>query len=236
MITQAIILAAGFGRRLRPLTDVTPKPLISVGHTTCLDETIQRLHKQGIKKIIVNTHHLADQIHHHLQKYPEIVVSFEPEILETGGGIANVLPFFGDQPFFSINADIWWWENTVSPLKRLAQAWDANLMDMLLLLVRKDQAIGYYGLGDYHKDAQNRLQRPAPLAPADYVFPGIQILSSAVFKKSKVWPCQKVFSLTKIFAEAEQRQRLYGLEHDGLWADIGSLQGLEAARQAIINP
>ncbi len=235
MIDQAIVLAAGFGKRLQPLTHTIPKPLVPIGNTTCLDQTIQRLHRHGVKKIIVNTHHLATHIHDHLRSYPDIHHSFEPKVLETGGGIANVLSFFGDQPFFSINGDVWWWEREMSVLQRLENSWDADLMDILLLLVPKTNTIGYNKTGDYHKDLNHRLQKSISLEPAPYVYSGIQVLSSAVFKKSNVWPEQTVFSMTQIFAEAENRQRLYGIEHDDLWADIGSPEGLEMTRAMVIG-
>ncbi|RZI47055.1 nucleotidyltransferase family protein [Candidatus Finniella inopinata] len=231
-IKQAMILAAGFGKRLRPLTDVTPKPLISIGSTTCLDETINRLHAVGVEKIVVNTHHLAKEIHQHLAEQPKILFSYEPVISETGGGIAKALKHFGDQPFVCINGDIWWQDSPTEPLlTKMADAWDPDTMDVLLAVVPKHQTIGYYGRGDYNKDDRSNLHLAEPENPGDYVYTGIQILSAEVFQKSRVWPHQTIFPVTKIFAEAEHRKRLHGLTHENLWADIGSPQGLEETRQ-----
>ncbi len=232
-IKQAMILAAGFGKRLKPLTDITPKPLIPVGNTTCLDETIRRLQAVGIQKIVVNTHHLANQIHQHLSNHPGILISFEPEILQTGGGIGKALKHFGDQPFFCINGDIWWWDGEEALLKKMAKTWDAETMDILLAVVPKHQTIGYYGQGDYNRDDQGGLHLPTPGSPGDYVYAGIQILSADVFQKSRLWPQQAAFPITKLYAEAEHRNRLYGFIHDNMWADVGSPQGLEETRQKL---
>jgi MurNAc alpha-1-phosphate uridylyltransferase len=232
-IQQAMILAAGFGKRLRPLTDTIPKPLIPINNTTCLDEVIKRLKEMGVKKIVVNTHHLAPQIHRHLSTYQGILISYEAKILETGGGIAKALPHFGDQPFFCINADIWWWDSAELALRKLTKAWDKETMDILLMVTPKKKTIGYQKLGDYHLAEDYRLNLPYPNTESEYVYSGIQILSSTVFYKSALWPNHTAFSLTEIFSEAEQRKRLYGYVHDGLWADIGNHQGLEEARKIL---
>lgn len=232
-IQQAMILAAGFGKRLKPLTDTTPKPLIPINNTTCLDEIIKRLKEAGVKKIVVNTHHLASQIHKHLTAYSGILISYEPEILETGGGIAKALPHFNDKPFFCINADIWWWNGKESSLRKFSKSWNKETMDILLMVVPKDRTIGYTKSGDYHRDEEGFLHLPSPNTEANYVYTGIQILSSEVFHQSSVWPRETNFSLTKLFNEAENRNRLCGYVHDNLWADIGNLQGLQETKDIL---
>ncbi len=247
-LTQALIFAAGFGKRLRPLTDHTPKPLIPIGDTTCLDFAIQHITEAGIHRIVVNTHHLAEQIHRYLSnlsssdlfrgsnQHPKIILSHEPEILETGGGLVNALPHFNSkEPILIVNGDIWWQEGSVPMLKRLQDAWNPDTMDILLLLVQKKVSIGYYGKGDYFLNDDQRAEYRGQKDAAPYVYPGVCIInptlsSSDLFRGSNQPP--KAFSIKAFFDQAESNKRLFGLVHDNLWGDIGSPQGLTDVRKA----
>jgi MurNAc alpha-1-phosphate uridylyltransferase len=276
-INQAMIFAAGFGKRLKPLTDQTPKPLISIGKTTCLDFALEQLKKANIQKIVVNTHHLSDQIHRHLielypnhlsssdlsssssgpfrgsrdsrnecendnlgkvgfeknlLKYPEIIISHEPDILETGGGLVHALPYFNpSEPILIVNGDIWWQDSQTLMLKRLQETWNSEQMDCLLLLVPKENSIGYFSKGDYFLKDDQHAEYRGHNEFAPYVYPGVCIISPLMLTPS----LPKIFSLKSLFDQSESHKRLYGLAHDNLWGDIGSPQGLEDVRKIIKN-
>lgn len=231
MITQAMVLAAGEGRRLRPLTEHTPKPLISVGGKTMLDHALDQLAAIGITQCVVNTHHLADQIHAHLEgrTSPNIVVSHEPDLLDTGGGIAKALPHFNKNPFFVLNADIWWVDGHQSCLQQLNKIWDPAKMDALLLLVPLESAIGFDGAGDYFLTPEGRAQHRGNKTAAPYIFSGIRILHPRLFEGQKVQP----FSIMPLFHKAESEGRLYGTVFDGDWGDIGTLDSLKEIQEVV---
>jgi len=230
MISQAMVLAAGEGRRLRPLTNHTPKPLIQIGDKTMLDHTLDQLAGIGVTCCVVNTYHLADQIHTHLQRRsrPEIVISNESELLNTGGGITNALPYFKGKPFFALNADIWWQDAHQSCLYQLNEHWDSTKMDALLLLVPKEKAIGFEGAGDYFLSNDGRITHRGDKLSAPYIFSGIRILHPRLLADQKVHP----FSIVPFFHKAESKGRLYGVAFDGKWGDIGTLESLQAVREA----
>jgi N-acetyl-alpha-D-muramate 1-phosphate uridylyltransferase len=225
MIKQAMVLAAGEGRRLRPLTEHTPKPLISIGGTTMLDHALDQLVAAGVEKCVVNSHYLADQIHKHLEgrSQPEITISHESELLNTGGGIANALSYFNNEPFFVLNADIWWKDLQKSCLKKLEDMWETSKMDALLLLVPREKGIGFEGPGDYFLASDGLLKHRGnePLAP--YIFPGISILHPRLFANQKIHP----FSVVMLFHKAQEQGRLYGMVYDGQWGDMGTLESLK---------
>lgn len=226
-INQAIVLAAGIGKRLRPLTFTTPKPLLPIQRKPILDIVLKRLQVHGVQKIIVNTHHLADQLHHYLEEKggKEIIISHEPELLETGGAVVNVLSEFSEQPFFAINADIWWQESRPeSLLQRLEAAWDDTKMDALLALISKDQAIEFMGEGDYHLKADSMLQYRDPNSSAPYIFSGVRILHPRLFDGLE----PGFLPQPVLFHQAEANQRLYGLVHPEKWCDIGTLNAYQA--------
>jgi len=223
-----MVFAAGFGKRLRPLTDKTPKPLIPLGSTTCLDETLKKLKVAGIEYVVVNSHHLAEQIHAHLEKNdPSIIISYEPEILETGGGLLKALPHFDQtKPILVVNGDVWWKDVSPSVFEGLAQAWNPEIMDCLLVLVPKETAIGYSGKGDYFLKSDQRLEFRGHFDSAPYAHSGILLINPALFKGET----RRIFSMKAMFDNAESQRRLFGLVHKGLWGDIGSAQGLEGVR------
>jgi len=231
MITQAMVLAAGEGRRLRPLTEHTPKPLISVGGKTMLDRALDHLAEIGVTRCVVNTHHLADQIHTHLEGRTslDIVISHEPDLLNTGGGITKALPYFNQDPFFVVNADIWWVDGHQSCLQQLNKMWDSAKMDALLLLVPLESAIGFEGAGDYFLTLQGRAQHRGNTAAAPYIFSGIRILHPRLLADQKIHP----FSIVSLFHKAESEGRLYGMAFDGDWGDIGTLDSLKAIQEVV---
>jgi MurNAc alpha-1-phosphate uridylyltransferase len=229
MISQAMILAAGEGRRLRPLTDHTPKPLISVGGKMMLDHALDQLAAVGVERCVVNTHHLAEQVEAHVKKITnmEVIVSYEPELLDTGGGIMKALPHFEERPFFVLNADIWWKDTGQSSLHHLNQFWNSSRMDALLLLVPMARTLGYTGVGDYFltPEGHAHYRKDQPTAP--YIFSGIRIIHPRLLAGQEVRP----FSIVPFFHKAEAKRRLFGLVYDGDWGDIGTLESLKAINE-----
>lgn len=218
----AMVFAAGLGKRMRPLTETTPKPLIKVEGRTMLDRALDHLVKAGVKRAVVNTHYLAGQIPAHLKsrKDIEILYSHEPVLLETGGGLKQALPMLGNDPIYVLNSDVVLLDGESPALPKLAAAWEDARMDLLLLLAEKENAIGYEGAGDFALDAAHALTRPEP--PRPYVFTGIQILKPALVKDT----ADDIFSLNRFYFD---NPRAHGLVHDGGWLHIGTPQGLAEA-------
>ncbi len=223
----AMVLAAGFGKRLRPITEKIPKPLVMVHGRTLIDRTIDRLEDAGVAKIVVNVHHLGEQISTHLgkRKSPEIVISREPEILNTGGGIANALPLLGDQPFFASNADTLWLNGTQDALKRMIEQWDPDRMDALLMLHSTVEAYGYAGRGDFCADPLGVLTRRPENEVSPYLYTGVQILHPRIFDGVE----DDAFSMNLLYDKAMESERLYGMVHDGEWFHVGTPEGLADA-------
>ncbi len=185
-INTAMVLAAGFGTRMRPLTDRVPKPLLRLAGRALIDHALDRLAEAGIERAVVNVHHFAGQIEAHLQGRiaPGIIISDERQcILETGGGVRNALPHIGREAFIIHNSDSVWSEGSKSNLKMLVDAWDEGRMAALLLLARRDSSIGYDGLGDFHVDTGGWLQRRKKGEDAAYVFAGVSILSFTALRR-----------------------------------------------------
>ncbi len=232
MPRRAMVLAAGLGLRMRPLTETRPKPLIEVAGRSLLDRVLDQLEAAGIGDIVVNAHYLAGQIEAHVAARTagpagpaRIAVSVEAERLETGGGVAKALPLLGDEPFVVVNGDVLWQDGPRPTLTSLAEAWDGAAMDALLLLHPTATAFGYDGTGDFHIAADGRLSRPAEGAGAPYLFAGIQILSAAVWTGLPAPP----FSLNWIYDRAAAEGRLFGLVHSGSWFHVGTPDDLALA-------
>lgn len=233
-INQAIVLAAGIGKRLRPLTLTTPKPLLSIQGKPILEVVLKRLQDHGVEKIIVNTHYLADQLHKYLKEIwgNQVIISHEQNLLETGGAVVNVLAEFSNQPFFAINADIWWQESEAeSLLQSLESAWNETTMDALLALIPKDHAIEFTGDGDYYLKDDLRLQYRASNTVAPYIFSGVRILHPRLFKGIE----PGFLPQPVLFHQAEARQRLYGLVHSQKWCDIGTLNAYQALQNHLLS-
>lgn len=229
----AMVLAAGLGKRMRPLTATRPKPLVEVGGATLIDHALRRLSEAGVQRAVVNVHYMADRLEAHLRRRShglEIVVSDErARLLETGGGVAKALPLIACDPFLVVNSDNLWIDGARPSLEALAERWDPDRMDALLLLVPLARALGYEGLGDFHMDAGGRLARRRERRVAPYVFSGVQLLSSHLFADVPAGP----FSLNLIYDRALAAGRLYGLAHGGLWFHVGTPEAVGETEAAI---
>ena len=220
-----MILAAGRGERMRPLTDTTPKPMIPVAGRSMLDRSMDRLAAHGVHTIVVNVHHLAEQIANHLGSRARIVR--EDRLLDTGGSVKNALPLLGDGPYFILNGDGLWRDGAQPMLSRMEAAWDPARMDALLLLHPIEKAIGREATdrGDYFLEADGRARRRGEAASAPYLFASVSICDSRLLRDSPDAP----FSLVKLWDRAQARGRLFGLVNDGDWFHIGSPQALARA-------
>jgi N-acetyl-alpha-D-muramate 1-phosphate uridylyltransferase len=230
---RAMVLAAGIGMRMRPLTDSMPKPLVRVGGRVLIDHVLDRLAVAGVEHAVVNVHHFADQIERHLdgRQRPTVIISDERErLLDTGGGIVKSLAALGDGPFFVVNADTLWIEGVRPNLERLAAAFDPTIMDGLLLLAPSATSIGYEGRGDYALAADGRLRRRGEREIVPFVYAGAGILAPSLFDNAPVAP----FSLTRLFDRAEAQGRLHGLRLEGLWMHVGTPAAIAEAEAAII--
>lgn len=229
---RAMVLAAGMGTRMRPLTDTMPKPLVKVAGKPLLDHVLDRLDDAGVERAVVNVHHFAEQIIAHVaaRTRPQIVISDERGVLlDTGGGVVKALPELGPAPFFHLNADTIWIDSVQPNLTRLAETFDPATMDALLLLAPIAGSIGYHGRGDFNMASDGRLKARPEREVAPFVYAGAAILSPALFKGSP----QGKFSLTTLFTRAAQAGRLYGLRLEGLWMHVGTPEAIGAAEAAI---
>ena len=229
---RAMVLSAGIGLRMRPLTDRMPKPLVRVGDRALIDYVLDRLADAGVERAVVNVHHFADQIMRHVdgRQRPHVIISDEREqLLDTGGGIANSLGTLGDDPFFVVNADTIWIEGVRPNLERLATAFDPASMDVLLLLAPTANSIGYTGRGDFAMLPDGRLRRRRENEVVPFVYAGAAVLSPAMFADAP----KGAFSLTLLFDRAVERARLYGLRLEGVWMHVGTPEAVAAAEAAL---
>ena len=217
--SHAMILAAGFGVRMRPLTNDRPKPLIEVAGKPLIDYGFDRLREAGVQKAVVNGHYRAAQILQWSQQQaaPEVVFSDEQaEILDTGGGIAKALPLLGRLPFFVLNSDSFWLDGRVPALSRLRAAWDDATMDCLLLLCHVDRTIGYDGRGDFRLERDGRLSRQQGSGALAYI--GGYLVHPRLFRNA---PPGK-FSMNVLWDQAISESRLHGIAHSGKWFHVGT--------------
>ena len=230
---HAMVLAAGLGLRMRPLTQNVPKPLLEVGGATMLDHALDRLDDAGVKDVVVNTHWLPEKIEAHLERRetPSIEISREDDLLETGGGIAKALPLLGDAPFYAANADIVWRDGTIPALHRLAAAWHDDEMDALLLLASTVRSTGYDGHGDFLMDPVGLLERRPERVVAPFVFTGVQILHPRLFENAP----DGAFSMNVLYDRALEAGRLYGVAHDGDWYHVGTPSAIAEADAEILE-
>jgi MurNAc alpha-1-phosphate uridylyltransferase len=219
----AMVLAAGLGTRLRPITETIPKPLVELGGRTLLDHAIDRLTLVGVELVVVNTHHKAEQIEAALagRSHPRIELSHEKELLETGGGVVRALPHLGET-FFVVNSDVFWLDGREYALARLAAAFDPRAMDAVLLFHRTATAVGYEGSGDYFLGPLGNPRRRGEREIAPFLFAGIQLLHRRAFDGID----EPRFSLNWIYRRAEAAGRLHAILHDGEWYHIGTPEGL----------
>ena len=233
--TIAMVLAAGRGERLRPLTDRVPKPLVEVAGQALIDRLLDRLAAGGVTTAVINLHYKADTVRRHLEaravhRAPALKFSEETEgLLDTGGGIAKALPMLGRHPFLIANSDFIWRDALDDSLAMMAGRWAGDTMDALLLLQPTVAAQGYRGTGDFQMapDGALRCRRNQEVTP--FLFAGIQILHPRLFVDCP----NGAFSLNILFDKAERAGRLFGLRHDGDWIDVGTPIGLAVAERML---
>lgn len=230
----AMVMAAGLGKRMRPLTATRPKPLVEVAGKPLIDHAFDRLRSAGVKRAVVNVHYLADALEAHVLhrvKDIEVIVSDErKQLMETGGGLVQARELLGDKPFLCVNSDNLWVDGPIDAIRQLAAAWDDAKMDALLLLVPLARAHCHRGQGDFHIDAFGKItRRRAPGRLAPFVYTGVQILSPRVIRD---WP-EGPFSTNLFWERAIEAGRAYGVVHQGLWFDVGSPPAI-AATEAVL--
>ena len=230
----AMVMAAGLGKRMRPLTATRPKPLVEVAGKTLLDHTFDHLRAAGVRKAVVNVHYLADALEAHLANRVtgiETVVSDERErLLETGGGLVRALPLIDADPFLVVNSDNLWIDGPIDSLRLLASNWDDAKMDALLLLVPLARAHCHNGQGDFHMTAHGALRRRKPGAVAPFVYTGIQMLSKRLFNGDHP---EGPFSTNLLWDRAIAEKRCFGTVHQGLWFDIGAPGNIRKAEEIL---
>ena len=231
---RAMVLAAGLGTRMRPLTDTLPKPLVKVAGKALLDHVLDRLAEAGVETAVVNVHHMADQIERHLKgrTRPKIAISDERgELLDTGGGVVKALKRLGPAPFLHMNSDTLWIEGVTPNLPQLAASFDPARMDILLLLASTATSIGYDGRGDFTMAPDGRLSRRPERQVAPFVYAGAAILAPAIFADAPTG----AFSLNRMFDRAAEAGRLHGLRLEGTWMHVGTPEAITAAEAAILE-
>ncbi len=231
---KAMVLAAGLGLRMRPLTERIPKPLVSVAGRTLLDHVLDKLGDAGVSEAIVNVHYLPDQIIDHVagRKRPRVTISDErDQVLGTGGGVVKALPLLGKEPFFHVNADTLWIDGVRPNLARLAEAFDPSRMDILLLMAPTASSIGYEGSGDYAMLPDGALRKRKEHQVVPFVYAGVAIMSPAIFAGAP----EGDFSLTRMFDAANEQERLFGLRLDGTWMHVGTPDAIGAAEEAFLE-
>jgi MurNAc alpha-1-phosphate uridylyltransferase len=221
--STAMVMAAGLGKRMRPLTATRPKPLVEVAGKALIDHCLDRLRAAGVKRAVVNVHYLADALEAHLQKRVtgiEIAISDErAELLDTGGGIIHALPLIDADPFLVVNSDNLWIDGAVDSLRLIASNWDNDRMDALLLLVPLARANCHGGQGDFHMSRSGELRRKKPGTVAPFVYTGVQMVSSRLCAGEVP---EGSFSTNLLWDRAMDQGRCFGVVHQGLWFDVGT--------------
>jgi MurNAc alpha-1-phosphate uridylyltransferase len=232
--TKAMVLAAGLGLRMRPLTEKMPKPLVPVAGQPLLDHVLDRLDQAGVTETVVNVHYLPDQIIDHVagRKQPRVIISDErDQVLGTGGGVVRALPLLGNAPFYHVNSDTLWIDGVRPNLARLAENFDPARMDILLLMAPTAGSIGYSGRGDYAMLPDGSLLKRKENQVVPFVYAGAAILSPSIFAGAP----KGEFSLTRMFDRAEDQGRLFGLRLDGVWMHVGTPDAIPAAEEAFLE-
>jgi N-acetyl-alpha-D-muramate 1-phosphate uridylyltransferase len=229
----AMVMAAGLGKRMRPLTASQPKPLVRVNGKALIDYSLDGLANAGVAKAVVNVHYLADALEAHLaarKKGPAITISDERDLLlETGGGMVKAAPLLPD-PFFCLNSDNIWLDGPQNVFRELSNRWDPDRMDALLLVVPHARAFNYQGKGDFHLDPLGRISRRRTGRVAPFIYTGIQIVSHRLLRDAPSGP----FGTMQLWERAIEEERLYGLSHTGLWCEVGE-PGAIAPTEALLR-
>lgn len=232
-IDTAMVLAAGLGTRMAPASGTLPKPLVQLDGKTLLDRVLDRLAAAGIARAVVNVHHKAEQIEARLEgrRAPRIILSDErAKLLDTGGGVKKALPLLGAAPFLVHNSDSVWIEGIGSNLKRLIEAWDDARMDCLMLLALASSSYGYQGRGDFAFDSDGRIRRrkiEQEIVP--FAFTGVSIAHPRLFANAP----EGVFSMNRVWDQAIENGRAFGLRMEGIWMHVGTPEALAQAEQAL---
>ena len=225
----AMLLAAGLGKRMRPLTATRPKPLVEVGGEALLDHALGHVRAAGVSRVVVNVHHFADALEAHLRRRAaglDVAISDERGLLlETGGGVARALPLLGARPFFVINTDNVWVDGPVDTLRLLAHRWDDARMDALLLVIPLARATAHGGPGDFHMDAAGRIGRRRARRIAPFVYTGVQLVSPRLLAGAP----DGAFSFNRLWDAAIAAGRAFGVVHQGLWCDVGAPANIPVA-------
>ncbi len=229
----AMVLAAGYGKRMQPLTHATPKPLLQVDGKTMLDHALDRLHEAAVSHVVVNAGYLGDQIAAHVaaRGTPVMTVSREATPLETGGGVKQALPLLGDDPIYVLNADLPWQDGPTPALGRLRAIWNSASMDVLLLLMPKGHAHGFGPAGDFDFLPDGRAQRRMHPPPYSHVFIGVFIVKPQLYQAVPA----TIFSNNLIFDQAEAAGRLCACVHDGTCYHIGTPEDLARANALLAS-
>ena len=232
-IDSAMVMAAGLGKRMRPLTATRPKPLVRVAGKPLIDHSLDRIEAAGIGHVVVNVHYLADALEAHLaaqQRSFTIGISDERDLLlETGGGMVKALPQLTGDPILIVNSDNIWTDGPQDSIRHLARHWDGGRMDALLLLIRQASATGHGGRGDFHMDPSGLLSRRKPGRIAPFVYTGVQLISPRLLDNAPAGP----FSTNVLWDRAIAAGRLFGLSHMGQWFDVGSPSSIAPTEAAL---
>ena len=229
-LSRAMILAAGLGTRMAPLTAERPKPLIKLRGKALIDHAIDHLVRGGVSYFVVNVHYKAAMLVEHLKKRTDVEIHICDEtdaILDTGGAVAKALPYFKGEPFFTHNSDSLWVEGMGSALSRMKTRWDSDTMDALMLLSPTVNSIGFEGRGDFVMDSLGLLKRRGEMQVAPFVWTGLQIVHPRLFDGA---PTGR-FSINPLWDKAIAKERLYGVRLDGVWLHVGTPQGLQDAEK-----
>ena len=229
----AMVMAAGLGKRMRPLTATRPKPLVEVAGKALIDHVFDRLRAAGVAEVVVNVHYLADALEAHLARVDGLGIKVSDErklLLETGGGLVQAAPMIAEDTFLVVNSDNYWIDGPADSLRLLASHWREEDMDALLLLIPHARASNNSGVGDFHMDAAGRLRRRGAGRVAPFVFTGIQIVSKRLLRDAP----DGAFSTNIFWDRAIEEGRCFGAVHQGLWFDVGSPPAI-AATEAAIN-
>lgn len=231
--SHAMILAAGLGKRMRPLTATTPKPLIEVNGKALIDHGMDRLAEIGVKVCAVNVHYLADLVEVHVKRRKDMEIRISDErdgLLDTGGGIKKALPDLGGHPFFQLNSDTAYWIEGVKPnLEHMIEAWDEERMDALLLLAETVNAVGFSGRGDFDMARNGQLIRRKERSITPFAYAGAAILHPRLFEGSP----DGAFSMNLLFDKAIDAGRLYGVQMEGIWLHVGTPEAIVEAEHAV---
>jgi len=228
----AIVLAAGLGKRMMPITATLPKPLVKVAGQSLIDFALDKLHEGGLESVVVNVHHFADMLEAHLRNRaaPRILISDERDaLLETGGGVKKALPLLGSEPFITFNSDSLWIEGNEPNLKRLVRSWDPDRMDILMLVAPLSTSIGFEGPGDFHMDESGRLRRRGTDPSAPFAYAGVAIVKPELVHGTP----DGAFSANAFYDRAIARERLYGLCMEGQWLHVGEPQAIAEAERCL---